>query len=410
MKYTELYNYLDSNINYIDDIITLNDGIELHNIDFISDNSFILPDSNYSFCSEHNFFPPNREVSPKCEIDNMKILRADSEITENNNFKIQLLKLKDQNPVKDIIFMFNGLNEKDWKKYYPWAYQLIKSTGKAVVLLPLAFHINRAPAEWSDRHLMSMLSNCRKADNPEIVCSTLINAAISTRMTNNPLHFIWSGLQSYYDVIQFIENIKLGKYMQISKDANIDFFAYSVSGLLTITLMMTNYNSYFQNSKMGLFCSGAVFNRMTPVSRFILDSNADLQLYKHIIEYFESHLKNDTLLNHYLSDLHLEGKNFLSLLNYNKYSQYRENRLDNFKSRVYAIALKNDNVVPYYEVINCLQGAGRDIPIKVDVMDFNFKYTHEMPFPLIGSSSNELDIAFNDVFDRFSKFYNSSIV
>jgi hypothetical protein len=406
MEYSELYNYLNTSLNYNNEIITLENNIELHNIDFTSDNSFILPCSKNSFCKEHNFYPPKPDDFPIYDNDEMKILRLDSEIEENNNFKIQLIKPKGQSPVKDIIIMFNGLNEKDWSKYYPWAYKLAQDTGKAIALFPLAFHINRAPAQWSDRRFMSGLSKNRKSEFPETLCSTIINVAISTRLTNNPLRFIWSGLQSYYDVMQFIQNIKSSTYSFISESANIDLFAYSVSGLLTMTLMMTNQNSYFENSKMGLFCSGAVFNRMSPVSRFIMDSSADLMLYKHLVEYLDSNIKNDLWLNHYFSNLHLEGKNFLSLLNFSKYTSYREPILNKMCNNIFAIPLKNDNVVPYYEVMSALQGAGREIPIKVDVMDFDFKYTHEMPFPPNETNTSELDKSFNEVFDKFSAFYS----
>ena len=49
---------------------------------------------------------------------------------------------------------------------------------------------------------MFKLSEQRKARFPHIVDSSLSNVAISMRLHSMPQRFIWSGLQSYYDVIQ----------------------------------------------------------------------------------------------------------------------------------------------------------------------------------------------------------------
>lgn len=64
-----------------------------------------------------------------------------------------------------------------------------------------------------------------------------------------------------------------------------------------------------------LFCGGAVFNRLSPVSKFILDSEANVALYSFVIEHLESHLKKDHRLHHYLRENHPEGQ-FASMINY----------------------------------------------------------------------------------------------
>ena len=124
-----------------------------------------------------------------------------------------------------------------------------------------------------------------------------------------------------------------------------------------------------------------MFNRFSPVSRFIIDSEANVALYSYIIEHLENHLKRDEWLRHYLTEQHPEGESFRAMLNYNLLRNEREQMLGRIGGRVYALALEGDLVAPPYEVINTLQGIRRDIPIEVEVLDFSYPYTHENPFP-----------------------------
>ena len=99
--------------------------------------------------------------------------------------------------------------------------------------------------------------------------------------------FIWSGLQTYYDAIQFIEDCKSGNNEFIDKDFSFNIFVYSIGGFLSQILLLTNYKNYFDNTKLCLFCGGAVFNRISPVSKFILDSEANVALYPYLVEHFD---------------------------------------------------------------------------------------------------------------------------
>ena len=62
-----------------------------------------------------------------------------------------------------MLLLFHGLNEKDWDKYLPWAHALARATGKAVLLFPTAFHMNRAMGHWSDHRCMHRASQERRA-------------------------------------------------------------------------------------------------------------------------------------------------------------------------------------------------------------------------------------------------------
>jgi len=128
-------------------------------------------------------------------------------------------------------------------------------------------------------------------------------------------------------------------------------------------------------------------------------------LYSYIIEHLDSHLKKDEKLKFYLSE-RPEGVTFRSMLNYGVMSDLREERLRKISNRLLAVGLKKDTVVPPYEIVNTLQGKYRDIPVRVDVLDFPYPYKHEDPFPVLEKTSNEVDAGFRHVFDSIGKFLN----
>ena len=78
--------------------------------------------------------------------------------------------------------------------------------------------------------------------------------------------------------------------------------------------------------------------------------------------------------------------------------------LKKVENHIYAISLKRDTVIPTFEIINTLQGAFRNINIKVDEFDFDFNYTHENPFPINDNDSQAIDSSFKDLFDKVGNF------
>ncbi len=397
MRYINTYRILKDIINYNDSLITV-DNIAIRNYTFTSDNWKILPskDTGDDTLGGYIF---NNETGIVHEM----LAIQDSDVKENITFKYHIFAPKEAKKADKVILLFHGFNEKHWHKYLPWAQYLVKQTGKAVVLFPIAFHMNRAPQVWSDMHLMYEVSSRRKQLFPEIICSTLSNAAIRTRMHTQPQRFIWSGLQTYYDVIQFIEEFKADKHPLISSNAQVDLFAYSIGAFLAEVLMMTNHNNYFEHSKLAMFCGGAVFNRLSPVSKFILDSQANVNLYSYIVEHLESHLKKDKKLHFYLNE-RPEGTAFKSMLNYGVMTDFREELFKNMSERLFAIGLKNDSVVPPHEIANTLQGRYRDIPVKIEMFDLPYPYKHEDPFPFSEKRDTQIDSEFNRIFKPFGNF------
>lgn len=402
MKYIDLYKHLKQIENYDDDEIIINDNFVIRNFDFESKYRSILPGG------ENN--PDDYEYTPAFPEDYepdviQKILnKTDAEILENIRFRYHIIMPRNQKKTSKFIFMFHGFNEKHWDKYLPWAYHIAERTGKSILMFPFAFHMNRAPIIWSDIREMFKISEQRKKRHPDVINSSLSNVAISTRLHNKPQRFIWSGLQTYYDVIDLVEYIKAGKHPAIEADATIDFCSYSIGTFLGQVLMITNKNGYFSNSKYATFCGGTVFNRLFPVSKFILDSEANVSLYSFVVEHIESHMKRDKILKERLSEPYQEGINFRTMLNYKTLTQYRENRFREMSSQFYGVVLEQDEVVPPYEVMNTLQGSRRDIPVKVDVLDYPYNYKHEDPFPASSKIEDEVDKQFRLTFDKIAVF------
>lgn len=404
MKYIDLHKKLKELINYEDQEVVIDEKSIVRNFNFESKFREILPGGS---CNQDSFeFCVSTDPDYEPDIIQSMLNKSDAEILENIHFRYHLFRPKGTEKVNGVIFLFHGFNEKSWAKYFTWAKKLMEDTGKAVLLFPIAFHMNRAPLSWSDAHQMYEVSQQRKKRHPEVICSTLSNVAISTRLHNKPQRFIWSGLQSYYDVISLVENIKAGQHPDIAPDASLDMFTYSIGGFLGQILMMTDHNGYFSNSRLCMFCGGAVFNRLSPVSKFILDSEADVSIYSYVVEHLESHMKRDKVLCTYLSETHPEGIYFRSMLNYKIYAKLREKRFTEMHDRILAVALEKDAVIPAYEVINTLQGIRRDIPIEVNILDYPYNYKHEDPFPAVAGIADAVDEAFQGTFQRISNFFN----
>ena len=405
MDYKSDYHYLRSKTELPAREIDLYQGdYLLHRQSFISENCHILPgedqytDQGITFQRTPDF---QHAISPEInEILNL----ADSKVYENRCFDYLVFKPAHPAKARGIIMMFHGLNEKNWDKYLVWARQLMQRTGKAVVLFPTAFHMNRSPKVWSQTRLMNDLKNVREGLFPAVVASSFANVAISTRLHILPQRFFWSGVLTFWDVIQLFNQIKEGKHPLIEAEASIDFFAYSIGAFLTQVLLMANPQGLLDESRLFIFCGGPVFNRMSPVRKTIIDSETNIALYSFFLEHLDSYLKTDRRLAHYFSSAHPEGLVFRSMIDYNKLIEFREEKLNKISSRLMAVALKKDTVVPYYEVLNTLRGTERSIPIEVKVIDFPFPYSHENPFPLADSHQSAVNAAIDQVFGMAAEF------
>jgi hypothetical protein len=404
MSYLERYNFLKKIVNYKEDRIAL-EHMDIYNFSFSSEASSLLPGNSDYYCEEHEegFKGEDSFVNPIGAMP-ASLHIPDSKVTENIDFRYHIFRPHNLINSKDIILLFHGFNEKHWDKYLPWAEKIAQDTRKMVVLFPIAFHMNRAPQSWSDMRKMYVLTDKRRKKYPNVVKSSLSNVAMSMRLHSMPQRFVWSGMQTYFDVIQFVEECRAGKHPLIDKDCSPHFFTYSIGGLLAEIIKLTNHKAYFSNSKICMFCGGAVFNRLSPVSKFIIDSEANVALYSYLVEHIGSHMKKDARLGHYLHERHPEGFNFYCMFDIRVQRAYREQMFSDIREQVLAIPLKKDTVIPSYEVINTLQGVARNIDIAVETYDFPYDYIHENPFPAVKAIEKQVDEEFRRVFDRVSGF------
>lgn len=326
----------------------------------------------------------------------------DGGIAENRRFDYYLLTRSGARN-RGVILFFHGLNEKWWGKYLPWANALCALTGKSVLLFPIAFHMNRAPAAWSDPREMSRVSNERKKRHPQIVASSFANAALSTRLEEFPERFLLSGYQTYADIIRLVGEIRRGEHPAIGANESIDLFGYSIGAFLAEVLVFENHGGYFRDSRAFLFCGGATLSGMRPVSRFILDSAAGAR----VSDYFGRRFDVDSKVNQAISRIfdrlrHL-GDVFKSLLSTQRLPELREDRLRSAGRRITALTLAADSVVPNRSVLETLRPSsmpvgGADGPA-VHILDFPYPYSHEQPFPLLPERAGDVDGAFETVFE-----------
>jgi len=322
---------------------------------------------------------------------------ADLEIRENRSFEYLLFTGNPGEKSKEILFLFHGLNERAWDKYLPWAYSLWERTGKTVVLFPLAFHINRAPASWSSARTMTQISR-ERTRNQGALDSSFFNAALSSRLQENPRRFIWSGFESYFDVIQIMRTIRSGRHPYIHGNAEVDFFSYSIGAFLTELLLMQNPDNFFSESKAFLFCGGSTLQAMNPVSRYILDSNAGGALMTYMLGDLQKELTLNTRLTRFFRRTWELGMYYMSMIGFDSLKELRDNAFNALAGRLKICALKKDRVIPADAIKKTAEPAGGENSRMIDILDFPFAYSHENPFPPEGENPETVQQGFEQVF------------
>ncbi len=376
-------------------------GATIRSFDFVSSARNVLPGAASYHCAAHGLdFEPNSgdfgSDGFRSGDDSLRL--PDCDVECNSRYRCLLMEATGEAP-RGLILLLHGLNEKRWEKYLPWALQLARRTGKAVLLFPIAFHMNRTPAPWSDARSMARVSAERRRAYPSISGSSLANAAISSRLHMLPQRMFWSGLQTYEDILSLLRELRSGQHPYLPQAASVDIFAYSIGAFLSEILLMANEDGMFTSSRLFLFCGGPTLDRMNPTSRYILDSEATIALYSFFNHHLENEFHRDARLAHYFGEGHPAGQAFRSMLSYHTFRAEREQHFATMAGRIRAVALRDDSVIPPGEVLNTLQGNYRDIPIPVDVLHFEHPYSHVTPFPDTEAHSVGIDASFTRVMD-----------
>jgi len=322
----------------------------------------------------------------------------------NYNFTYPVFIDQTGNASNGAIILLHGLNERSWHKYLYWAQYLHEHTGKAVILFPIAFHVNRAPGYWSDPRQMSEVAQYRTSQSNQNAVVSPVNAALSTRLDMHPEWFCTSGLQSCYDLIKLIQTIKSGQHPLFHAGTSIDFFAYSIGAFLLEVLLIANPDKMFSESKSFLFSGGSSFQQMQGVSKYIMDAKAFDRLKDTFIRQDPDQVMPRLNMEH-LTNFNSLWSSFLAMLRLDRFQMFRDRAFHQMRNQITAIGLLKDQVIPAKSILQTLCGNKNRNKIPMLVLDFPYPYTHENPFPMGKIELRPLvDQAFIQIFGRASEF------
>jgi hypothetical protein len=322
----------------------------------------------------------------------------------NYNFTYPVFMPNGISTANGAIIMLHGLNERNWQKYLYWAQYLSENTGKAVILFPMAFHVNRSPGFWSDPRAMQEVARHRNEVVPENASATPLNAALSTRLDSHPEWFCTSGLQSCYDLIALCQMVRAGNHPLFSKDTSVDFFAYSVGAFLLEVLLIANPDELFSESKSFLFLGGSSFEQMQGISRYIMDAKAFDRLEETFIRQDPAKVRQKITIEH-LNTFNVLWSAFMAMLRLNRFQDLREKSFFRLRNQISAVGLSRDQVIPPKSILKTLWGTSSGNNIPISILDFPYPYSHENPFPLGNQEFRmKVDDAFLQVFKSASRF------
>lgn len=327
-------------------------------------------------------------------------LTPDNSIEENKQFVYTVFSPKGQDKLDKAILLLHGLNERSWDKYLTWAESLALLTGKAVILFPIAFHMNRSPSLWNNPRALMPWVNKRQTEVEGLKNATFVNFALSHRISESPIRLYASGRESVFNVWQLLDEIKSGSHSLFKENSSVDFFAYSIGALLSQVFFLSNPDGLVSDSKLFMFCGGCIFRDINGNAREILDKDA-----------------YDVMMNFYLNDF-LYGKEqerripkafkedfiekaFKAMIRPEEQREFRESFFEQNKDRIRSISLKKDTVTPSFGIENAM---GRKTYLEVsEEWDFPYKYNHQKPFPDY-DPDGLVQESFDKVFNRAAAF------
>jgi len=316
----------------------------------------------------------------------------------NSDFRYYLL-IPDNSSGRGAIILLHGLNERSWNKYVQWGLRLATDTGRPVILFPSAYHMNRSPRSWIDRHLMMPLVAARTTLVPDTHLSTFVNVALSTRMSSSPQRFILSGYQTINDLKVLISSVREGTHPDLPGGGRVDVFAYSIGALATQIMMLSKPSVLPDDSRVMLFCGGSAFSLMNGTSKLIMDSMAFEKLMSYYLEWPKENRNTDSDgLMKIMNDTP-EGRAFYAMTSLSRLKDVSGTPFSNTQGKLMAVSFAGDCVIPSDAVSATLQGAS------VEIWSPGYPCTHENPFPVLaGNLSDEVDGTFDRLFSTAASF------
>ena len=314
---------------------------------------------------------------------------------ENQTFPYRILAPEGQERAARGVILLHGLNERRWEKYLPWAKALVEGLGVPVFLFPIAFHMERSPALWSEPRPMRQLSRDRQLRLPGLELSYFANSALSSRLHARPERFLWAGLRTLEDLARLSQHIRQGEEPLLAPGARLDFFGYSIGAFISELLLMSDEGGLFSESRLVSFCGGCVLSRQEPLAREILDSAAAQVLRHFLLRELEPLKQVRPELNRLLSE-HAAGRAFDLMVSEERLRGEREEALRRVGPRIRAIALQEDRVAPAGAVADTFAGTGA----RVDILAPPYAYEHVNPFPAVANLEADVERSFADTFGR----------
>lgn len=315
------------------------------------------------------------DFDSRTELNNIPFVAInDGNIQENFRFQCPVfVPLNGQKSFSNAILLLHGLNERSWNKYLVWAEKMCIDLQRPVILFPIAYHINRSPAEWVNPRAVSNIIDERKTNFGHDRALSFANVSLSQRLTELPIRFFNSGYQSLRELEILAHKIKMGKISLFDEACHIDVFAYSIGAFLAQITFMVNRNNLFGASKLYLFCGGSIFSAMQGRSRSIMDGAAferllDFYTHRFRIADFEHMMDSKTL------------QMFYAMIAPDRLPETRENFYGEMSTRLSGISLFNDKVIPYSGVVQAMGEIRAQQTIQLH--DFEYEYSHENPFPI----------------------------
>ncbi len=389
MNFTERQEIL---LKYFDPSLATNiiEGTSV-NVHFLPFESVVQPGNQESL-----FLSRMREVIPGAESDGL--------IQQNKHFVYPVFMPENRSGNR-VIIMLHGLNERKWDKYLAWAHYLAEQTGKPVLIFPTSFHINRSLPNWLDPRFMNdkvVFRRQKYTADPHL--STYINLALSERLTETPERLFLAGLQTAIDLRSLLGTIFSGGHPLFEKGTGSDFFAYSIGGLLAQVLFISNPDGLLNRSRLLLFCAGSLFCQMNGISRVIIDPTANERIQHYYKNELEENINKAGVFSEFFNNSQI-GMAFRSMIAPDRFRKIREQVFGKHSRQIYAISLLKDRVIPPASIGSTLMGKGNKLPVNMDVYDFNYPYSHEMPFPFrVRDIRDRVDEAFDKTFRKAAVF------
>lgn len=380
MEYSSLYTSLQQlQAGHPNGSSLVIDGIRLVSLPFVSDGA--PAQSDFDLC------------------DGKALIQSD-EVNGNRYFDYHMFQPESFVKYKSCIILLHGLNERSWDKYFPWGYALSKLTGKAVILFPISYHINRSPSAWSNPRLMKQFVEERLRRLPQTSSLSIANVALSERLEQHPERFVLSGYQAASDLVKLVCAIQMGEHPRFEKDAQVDFFGYSIGALLAQVLMLNGSSGLFDSSKFFLFCGGSALQGMNGVSRYIMDSVSYDNMYSFYLNDAGHYPGQNRLFDDVLHGTTL-GTAFKKMIRFS--SRSGSSWFSAWRDRMQVVSLKGDVVIPTSSINQTLPHG------MCHEMHFDFQYSHENPFPLYSINSSKLmekvSGSFQVLFERAASFF-----